>query len=141
MGQAGLTLARGAQIAGAATLIALLTILSRLAGFGRNMVLGLTVGATDLSDIYLAANTVPNIIFEIVAGGALASLVVPILAGPMAAGDHQTLRRTVSALLTLTVSVLAVLAVLLAVFSPHVIDFLARDAGEAQREAGTTMLR
>jgi len=142
MGQAGLTtLARDARIAGAATLIALLTILSRLVGFGRNVVFGLTVGATDLSDIYLAANTVPNIIFEIVAGGALASLVVPLLAGPIASGDRQTLRRTVSALLTLTVSVLAVLSLLLAIGAPQVIAFLARDAGEVQREAGVTMLR
>ncbi|HZM74540.1 MAG TPA: lipid II flippase MurJ [Candidatus Limnocylindrales bacterium] len=142
MGQAGLTaLARDARIAGAATLIALLTVLSRLAGFGRNVVFGLTVGATDLGDIYLAANTVPNIIFEIVAGGALASLVVPLLAGPIAAGDHRTLRRTVSALLTLTVTVLAVLAVLLAIGAPWVISVLAPQADAGQREAGITMLR
>ena len=142
MGQAGLTtLARDARIAGAATLIALLTILSRLAGFGRNVVFGLTVGATDLSDIYLAANTVPNIIFEIVAGGALASLVVPLLAGPMAAGDHATVKRTVSALLTMTVSVLVVLALLLAIGAPQVIGVLAPDADETQRQAGITMLR
>lgn len=141
MGQAVLTLARDARIAGAATLIALLTILSRLAGFGRNAVFGLTVGATDLGDIYLAANTVPNVIFEIVAGGALASLVVPLLVGPIAAGDRQTLRRTVSALLTLTVAVLAVLSLLLAVGAPQVIGVLAPDAGEAQREAGIMMLR
>jgi len=142
MGQAVLTvLVRDARIAGAAILIAILTILSRLAGFGRNVVFGLTVGATDLGDIYLAANTVPNIIFEIVAGGALASLVVPLLAGPIASGDHQTLRRTVSALLTLTVTVLAVLSALLAIGAPQVIGVLAPDAGEAQREAGITMLR
>jgi putative peptidoglycan lipid II flippase len=142
MGQAGLTtLARDARIAGAATLIALLTILSRLVGFGRNVVFGLTVGATDLSDIYLAANTVPNIIFEIVAGGALASLVVPLLAGPITSGDRQTLRRTISALLTLTVSVLAVLALLLAIGAPQMISALAPQADAGQREAGITMLR
>jgi putative peptidoglycan lipid II flippase len=44
-------------------------------------------------------------------------------------------------LLTLTVTVLAVLALLLAVFAPQVIEFLARDGAAAQREAGTTMLR
>lgn len=142
MGQAGLTtLARDARIAGAATLIALLTILSRLVGFGRSVVFGLTVGATDLGDIYLAANTVPNIIFEIVAGGALASLVVPLLAGPMAAGDRQTLRRTVSALLTMSVGMLAVLALLLALGAPQVIGVLAPHAGAGQREAGIAMLR
>lgn len=141
MGQAALTVARDARIAGAATLIALLTILSRLVGFGRQVVFTLTVGANDLGDIYLAANTIPNIIFEIVAGGALASLVVPLLAGPLATGDRETLRRTVSALLTMTVSVLAVLSLLLALAAPQVIDLLAREADPVQREAGITMLR
>jgi putative peptidoglycan lipid II flippase len=128
-------------VSGAAALIAVLTVASRIAGFARNVVFGMTVGFTDLGDIYLAANLVPNIIFEIVAGGALAGLVVPLLAGPLAAGDRDAVRRTVSALLTLTVGGLAVLAVLLAVFAGNVIDLLAPAAGEVERAAGTTMLR
>ena len=50
---------------------------------------------------YTAANTVPNIVFEVVAGGALAGLVVPVLAGGLAAGDAERVRRTASALLEL----------------------------------------
>ena len=53
-------------------------------GFGRTLVFTNTVGAGSTGDIYLAANTVPNIVFEVVAGGALASLVVPMLAGGIA---------------------------------------------------------
>lgn len=73
-------------MAGAAALIAVLTVVSRLAGFGRTLVFTWTLDFSDLGDMYVVANTVPNIIFEIVAGGALASLVVPLLAGPVAAG-------------------------------------------------------
>src|SRR5262245_23523222 len=58
--------ARG-RFAGAAALIAVLTIVSRLVGFGRTLVLGNVAGAhTDITNAYLTANTVPNIIFEIV---------------------------------------------------------------------------
>ncbi len=60
-------------VAGAAALIAVLTLLARLAGFGRTLVFTNTVGAGSTGDTYLAANTVPNIVFEVVAGGALAS--------------------------------------------------------------------
>ena len=73
---------RAAQgVAGAAALIAVLTMLARLAGFGRTLVFTNTVGADSTGDTYLAANNVPNIVFEVVAGGALAALVVPMLAG------------------------------------------------------------
>ncbi|WP_173042216.1 murein biosynthesis integral membrane protein MurJ [Phytohabitans flavus] len=104
-----------ARIAGAATLIALLTVASRLAGFARTGVFAWVVGDTDVGGIYVVANTVPNIIFEIVAGGALASLVVPLLAGSVAAGDRAAVSATTSALLTWTLSLLLPLAALVAV--------------------------
>jgi putative peptidoglycan lipid II flippase len=101
-------------VAGAAALIAVLTVLSRLAGVGRTLVFTNAVGAGSTGDTYLAANTVPNIVFEVVAGGALASLVVPMLAGGIAAGDREQVRRTASALLGWSLLVLTPLAVLLA---------------------------
>ena len=102
-------------VAGAAALIAVLTVLARLAGFGRTLVFTNAVGAGSTGDTYLAANNVPNIVFEVVAGGALASLVVPMLAGGIATGDREQVRRTASALLGWSLLVLTPLAVLLAV--------------------------
>jgi putative peptidoglycan lipid II flippase len=107
--------ARG--VAGAAALIAALTVLARLAGFGRTLVFTNAVGADSTGDTYTAANTVPNIVFEVVAGGALASLVVPMLAGGIATGDREQVRRTASALLGWALLVLTPLAVLLALLA------------------------
>lgn len=76
-----MTVRPAARIAGAAALITVLTVVARIAGFGRTFVFLHTVGHGPLGDIYNAANTIPNIVFELVAGGALASLVVPLLAG------------------------------------------------------------
>jgi putative peptidoglycan lipid II flippase len=109
------TVARG--VAGAAALIAVLTLLARLAGFGRTLVFTNAVGADTTGATYQAANTVPNIVFEVVAGGALASLVVPMLAGGIATGNRDQVRRTASALLGWTLLILTPLAVLLAVLS------------------------
>src|SRR5262249_9150155 len=80
--------ARFKGLAGAAVLIGLLTILARVAGFGRTVVFSATVHKSCLSDAYFTANQIPNIIFEIVAGGALAGMVVPVLAGPAEQGDR-----------------------------------------------------
>ena len=111
-------------VAGAAALIAVLTVLARLAGFGRTLVFTNAVGAGSTGDTYLAANNVPNIVFEVVAGGALASLVVPMLAGGIATGDREQVRRTASALLGWSLLVLTPLAVLLALCAEPVARLL-----------------
>jgi putative peptidoglycan lipid II flippase len=130
-----------ARIAGAAALIALLTVASRVAGFARYYVLGATVGGTELGDIYVAASAIPNAIFEMVAGGALAGLVVPMLAGAIAAGDRASVAATTSALLTWTMTLLVPLAVVLALAAGPVIDLIFQDPTAHQAAAGTLMLR
>jgi putative peptidoglycan lipid II flippase len=111
-------------VAGAAALIAVLTVLARLAGFGRTLVFTNTVGAGSTGDTYLAANNVPNIVFEVVAGGALAGLVIPMLAGGIALGDREQVRATASALLGWTLLVLTPLAVAVALLAEPIARLL-----------------
>ena len=93
----------------AAVMIGVITVLARLVGFGRQVVFAHTVGTTCLGTAYTTANMVPNIIYDIVLGGALSSVVVPVLAGPAGttsgAGGAEA-RRIASALLTWTVLLL-----------------------------------
>jgi putative peptidoglycan lipid II flippase len=124
------TVAQG--VAGAAALIAVLTLLARLAGFGRTLVFTNTVGADSTGDTYQAANTVPNIVFEVVAGGALASLVVPMLAGGIAAGNREQVRRTASALLGWTLLVLTPLALVIALAAEPIARLLLGSGDESE---------
>ncbi|MGH8890125.1 MAG: murein biosynthesis integral membrane protein MurJ [Acidothermaceae bacterium] len=89
-----------ASAVGAAMSIAGVAAASRLVGFGRTVTFARTVGATCLGDTYVTSNTVPNIVFEVVAGGALASMVVPVLAGAAERGDRDAASRTASALVS-----------------------------------------
>ena len=130
--------ARG--VAGAAVMIAVLTVLARLAGFGRTLVFTNTVGADSTGDIYLAANTVPNIVFEVVAGGALASLVVPMLAGGIATGDREQVRRTASALLGWTLLILTPLAVVIALAAEPIARLLLGGGSSADVELAARFL-
>jgi putative peptidoglycan lipid II flippase len=110
-------------VAGAALLIAVLTVVSRAAGFGRTLVLTNAVPGC-VGDVYTGANTIPNIVFEVVAGGALASLVVPMLAGGVAVGDSDQVRRTASALVGWTLIVLVPLAVTVMVLARPIADLV-----------------
>jgi putative peptidoglycan lipid II flippase len=127
--------------AGAAALIAGITILSRIIGFGRTLLLG-HVAQPRLGQAYLTANTIPNIIFEIIAGGALAALVVPLVAGAIARSDRAEIGRTASAMLTWVLAILVPLAVLVAVFARPIITFaINQDAKPATIAVGAGMLR
>jgi len=125
----------------AAALIGALTVASRAAGFGRMLVFVAAVGATDLGDMYQTANTVPNIIFEIVAGGALASLVVPLLAGAVGRGDRGSAGATASALLTWVLTLLVPVALVVAVAAEPIVRLLAPGTPHAAVAVGADMLR
>src|SRR5665811_276140 len=108
--------ARGAApgVFAAAGLIAVVTFAARVFGFGRWLVFSQSVGTTCVGSVYQAANQLPNVVFEVVAGGALAAVVVPIIAGQLARQNGAEATRTASAMLTWTLSLLVPLSVLLA---------------------------
>jgi putative peptidoglycan lipid II flippase len=129
---------RNRGIGRAAVIIGVITVLARLVGFGRQVVFAHTVGTTCLGTAYTTANMVPNIIFDIVLGGALASVVVPVLAGPAGlaglAGQHRAAaRRIASALLTWTVVLLVPVSVVVAVAAHPIESALLGDAGGCPR--------
>jgi len=100
-----------AGIARGAALIAGLTIVSRLFGLARTLVFSQTVGASCLGTAYVTANQIPNLLYELVLGGALTSAMVPVLArsAERAAADPADRARVsqiTSALLTWSVIVL-----------------------------------
>ncbi|RYV50562.1 murein biosynthesis integral membrane protein MurJ [Pengzhenrongella frigida] len=104
-------------MAGAAAMIAVITIISRLVGFARWFAQSNALGATPTGTAYATANTLPNIFFEVVAGGALAGAVVPLLAGPLAKHLRVDVNAISSALLTWALAVLVPTGVLLAVLA------------------------
>jgi putative peptidoglycan lipid II flippase len=115
----GLASALGAGIARGAALIASLTILSRLLGLVRTLVFSQTVGADCLGTAYVTANQIPNLLYELILGGALTSAMVPVLArsAERAASDPAEKARVsdiTSALLTWSVIILVPLVLAIA---------------------------
>jgi putative peptidoglycan lipid II flippase len=115
----GLAPGLGAGIARGAAIVAGLTMLSRLLGLVRTLVFSQTVGATCLGTAYVTANQVPNLLYELVLGGALTSAIVPVLArsAERAASDPAEKARVgaiTSALLTWTVIIVVPVVVVIA---------------------------
>ncbi|HJY74430.1 MAG TPA: lipid II flippase MurJ [Streptosporangiaceae bacterium] len=110
----------GGGIARGAMLIAGLTILSRVLGLVRTLVFSQSIGAGCLGTAYVTANQVPNLIYELVLGGALTSAMVPVLARSAERADADPAEKArvgqiTSALLTWSVVILVPLSLAIAV--------------------------
>jgi putative peptidoglycan lipid II flippase len=67
------------SVARSSATMAIGSIVSRLTGFLRTAALGAAIGSAAVSDDYNVANTLPNMVYELLLGGVLASVVVPLL--------------------------------------------------------------
>jgi putative peptidoglycan lipid II flippase len=106
-------------IARGALVVAGLTILSRILGLVRTLVFSQTVGASCLGTAYVTANQVPDLLYQLILGGALSSAMVPILArSAERAGrdpaEKARISQITSALLTWTVIIVVPLTVAIA---------------------------
>jgi putative peptidoglycan lipid II flippase len=63
------------------------TLLSRVTGFLRTFVFVFALGSKFLADAYNNANTIPNAVYDVMIGGVLTSVVVPLLV--KAAKEHR----------------------------------------------------
>jgi putative peptidoglycan lipid II flippase len=130
----------------AAVLIGAITMLARVIGFGRQVVFAHTVQAQCLGTAYTTANMVPNIIYDIVMGGALTAVVVPVLAGPARArsADREQVEQTSAALLSWTVLLLVPVSAVVAIAARPLVSVLLGAAPGCPRPAmvalGTRML-
>ena len=59
--------------------MAVATLISRVTGLLRTMVLAAALGVGLVNNAYTTANTLPNILYELLLGGVLTSVVVPLL--------------------------------------------------------------
>ncbi|MEA2611065.1 MAG: putative peptidoglycan lipid flippase [Chloroflexota bacterium] len=96
-------------------------LVSRLLGFLRLVVIGNAFGASAELDAWIAAFRIPDLVFQLVAAGALASALIPVISGLLATGEHERAWRVVSTVTNLMLVGLAILSVGLFVLAP-VID-------------------
>ncbi len=132
-------------MAAAAGLVAVTTLVSRLVGLGRWAVFSDSVGATCLGQVYASANQVPNVLYEVAVGGALAAVAVPLVSGLLLRGREDAADRTASALLTWTLCLLVPLSVAVAAAAGPLARLLLGpatgcDAAGAQAAGGTMLL-
>ncbi|OUC95877.1 murein biosynthesis integral membrane protein MurJ [Streptosporangium minutum] len=121
--------------------MALATLTSRVTGFLRTLALVAALGlGSRLLDAYTVANMTPNTIYELVLGGALAGVMVPLLiraaAEPAVDSDLHAQR-----LLSTIVYVLGATVVLTVAAAPWIVDLYAPVFSPEQRDLAILLTR
>lgn len=98
------------------------TVASRVTGFLRTAVLAAVLGVKGVALAFNVANTAPNIVYELLLGGILTSVVVPLLVRADKEGDGPAYAQR---LLTLTLLVLGAASLLLVLLAPQIVDLYA----------------
>ncbi|MCU1486468.1 MAG: putative rane protein putative virulence factor [Actinomycetia bacterium] len=101
-----------------------LTLLSRITGFIRNVVVVGVLGVTFLGNVYETANTVPNLLFELIAAGVLQAVLIPTLVELAAAGEDDEAEHVARSVLGLSLAALAALAGVGILLAPFVMRLL-----------------
>lgn len=102
------------------TVMAAGTVVSRVLGFARSAVVAAALGTALTASTFTVANTVPNIIYILLAGGVLNAVFVPQLVRAMKEGAERS-RAYTDGLLTLAGALLLVIAVAATAAAPWVV--------------------
>jgi len=115
------TLTRNRRIAIAALLVGAGFLASKVTGILDDLILARIIGPGRELDAYYAAFSLPDLLFTLVAGGALASAFIPVLSG-LIARDRAASWRLASAVVTLAFLVTLIGSSILALFAPWIVS-------------------
>ncbi|NLE45461.1 MAG: murein biosynthesis integral membrane protein MurJ [Chloroflexi bacterium] len=130
-----------AHVARSALLVAALFGADKVLALVRDAVIGQTFGASASLDAYYAAFELPDGLFTIIAGSAMATTLIPILTGRIVRGERDEVWRLVSAVTNLALLLVAGVGAVGAVFAPQVIQAVAPGFDAAQVALAAQLMR
>lgn len=124
--------------------LAVATIASRLVGFLRIIVVAALLGTTALGNTFQSTNAVSNILFDLLAAGALSAALVPQLVKKLQTSNDE-FQKLVSSLTTIVIIGLGAIALIGVILSPQISQVVFSHAPKSTRQEqidlGTTLLR
>ncbi len=101
------------------------TLLSRVLGFVRDMVIASYLGTSIYADAFFVAFRIPNLLRRLFGEGSLTSAFVPVFSSYLAAGNRGEARKIAQTAMTLTAIVLTLVTLCGILFSPFIISLIA----------------
>ena len=98
------------------------TLVSRLTGLLRVLVLAWVLGFSPIADAFNLANTVPNMLFDLVLGGVASATFIPVFVERLALDGERRAWKSISSVITGSLIVLVIASALAWWAAPWIID-------------------
>jgi putative peptidoglycan lipid II flippase len=128
------------QIARAAGIVMAAFVLSNVVGLVRQILITQAFGTSAELDAFIAAARLPEILFSLVAGGALGSAFIPVFTGLIEKKKTRDAWHLASAITNLVIIVLMAASVLAALFAPQLVANILAPSYTADQQALTVSL-
>ena len=112
------------SIAQAGLIVTVAFAASRVLGYLRYVVIAVAEPDPGKLDAFFAAFRIPDLLFQLVAAGALSSALIPVVAGLLATDEEARAWRVVSTVTTLMLGLLAILAAVVLVAAPVIVPLI-----------------
>jgi putative peptidoglycan lipid II flippase len=115
--------AEDARLVRSTAAMAVGTTLSRFTGFLRVAAMAFALGVTEtrLADAYNVANNIPNIVYELILGGILTSVFVPVFVQQVQSRSREDAWRSAQAVMTVAVVVLGLVMLVGILAAPWIV--------------------
>lgn len=126
------------NLTGAAGIVMVATLLSRITGFLRTLLITTKMMPEGYSDEFLLAFTLPDLVYDLLAGGAIAAALIPVLSTYLARGQEKTGWKAISTFMNLALIIMVVLEIIFFAFTDNFLGVFA--AGYNQGTSGDRKL-
>lgn len=129
------------QVAKAASIVMLAILVSRILGFLRERAVAEVFGRTATTDVFFAAFALPDLMYQLLVGGALSSAFIPVFTQYLARDEEEEAWYVASVFLNFTVLALIVVMVLGVVFTPGLAPLVGIGFSGEQKELLVLLMR
>ncbi|MBI5876756.1 MAG: murein biosynthesis integral membrane protein MurJ [Chloroflexi bacterium] len=124
----------------AATIVSAAFVASRALGLLREVVISAQFGTSAELDAYLAAFRIPDILFQLIAGGALGSAFIPTFAAYLARDDEPGAQALATTVINLVLGLLSAVALIIALAAPWLVSVIVAPGFTPAQQALTVSL-
>lgn len=129
------------KLAAASLIVMAGFLLSRISGLIRNVVIAGQFGTGREYEAFLAAITVPDLVFQLLAGGAVGAAFIPVFRGYFARREDAEAWHLASTLMSLAFLATGLVALVLAVLARPVTELVVPAWDDASKDLTATLMR
>lgn len=129
------------QVAKAASIVMLAILVSRILGFVRERAVAEVFGRTATTDVFFAAFALPDLMYQLLVGGALSSAFIPVFTHYLAKDDEKEAWYVASVFLNFTFLILLLIMILGVIFTPSLAPLVGVGFSGEQRDLLVLLMR